>query len=269
MASRFPAIFISHGGPNIVIDPIPAREHLKQLPGIVGSPRAIVVVSAHFETHGATVSADPQPATVHDFGGFDEALYRMRYPAPGDPELAQRIFSLIQDAQLDARIIPEHGFDHGVWTPLILAWPDANIPVVPVSVDPSRDAAWHIRLGKALAPLREEGVLVIGSGHITHNLGAFFSVMRGGAIPAGMEGKVEAFIDWMGEALESGDEARLSAWRDEAPFARENHPTDEHLMPLFAAWGAGMKEESGQPSARRLHRSMQNGFFAYESWLFD
>ena len=135
--------------------------------------------------------------------------------------------------------VPHRGYDHGTWTPLRLAFPDADIPVVQVSVDPSRDAAWHYAVGRALAPLREEGVLLVGSGHITHNLRALFPVMRGG-VTADPElvRRVNAFVAWFAERFEAGDRDAILAWRDEAPFPLDNHPTDEHLMPLFFAYGA-------------------------------
>lgn len=266
--TEMPSLFISHGGPNIVIDPMPARDHLADLESIVGRPEAIVIVSAHFETDGVVVSGDPEPETVYDFGGFAPELYQMTYPARGNPELAARVCDLLAGEGLDARLAPRHGLDHGVWTPLMLAFPDAGIPVIPVSIDPRRDASWHMKIGRALAPLRRESVLVIGSGHITHNLGAFFATMRGAKAPEGMVEAVDAFTGWIGEALEAGDEVRLAQWAELAPHAKVNHPTDEHLMPLFAAWAAGTGPNGELPVARRVHRSVQNGFFAYESWLF-
>ena len=263
--STLPSIFISHGGPNIVIEPSEARDYLEGLAGRIERPKAIVVVSAHFETDGVAVVTDPKPGMIYDFGGFAPELYNMVYPAPGDPALAERVLGLLAEAGLHPSAVPRRGYDHGTWTPLRLAFPDADIPVVQVSVDPSRDAAWHYAVGRALAPLREEGVLLVGSGHITHNLRALFPVMRGG-VTAGPElvRRVNAFVAWFAERFEAGDRDAILAWRDEAPFPLDNHPTDEHLMPLFFAYGAAGPDAK----AERAHASAQLGFFAYDSYLF-
>ena len=262
---RMPTLFISHGGPNIVIDDIAARHYLESLSGLMPRPRAIVIASAHFETHGAAVVADPKPGMIYDFGGFAPELYEMVYPAPGDPELAAEIIERLSDAGFAPQVVPNRGYDHGAWTPMKLAFPEADIPIVQVSIDPDKDAAWHYALGKALAPLRDEGVLIIGSGHITHNLKAFFSVMRQG-VQADPEiaGKVGAFTDWFADKFTAGDRDAILDWRERAPFPLDNHPTDEHLMPLFFAYGAA--GEGAQ--AERVHASKEMGFFAYDSYLF-
>src|SRR5262249_22822610 len=156
------------------------RHYLESIPTLVPTPTAIVVVSAHFETDGVAVVTDPSPGMIYDFRGFAPELYEMVYPAPGSTKLAETVFGLLEKAGLEPSRVAERGYDHGTWTPLMLAFPKADIPVVQVSIDPSRDAGWHYGLGRALSPLREEGVLLVGSGHITHNLGAFFSVLRKG-----------------------------------------------------------------------------------------
>ena len=262
---RLPTLFISHGGPNIVISDTPARHYLEALADGLPKPRAIVVVSAHFETDGVAVVTDPQPGMIYDFGGFAPELYEMVYPAPGEPELAQRVFSLLGEAGLRPGRIEKRGYDHGTWTPLKLIYPDATIPVVQVSIDPRRDARWHYEIGRALSPLRDEGVLLIGSGHITHNLRAFFSVMRQRAAPdPQLPAKVRAFTDWFARTLAEGDTAALLDWKAKAPFAADNHPTDEHLMPIFFAYGAAGES----PKAERAHASVDHGFFANDSYLF-
>lgn len=263
--ATMPSLFISHGGPNVVSDDSEARDFLRGLPTHLPRPKAIVIVSAHFETDGVSVVTDPAPGMIYDFGGFAPELYRMIYPAPGEPVLAERVFRLLSDAGLDPRRIERRGYDHGTWTPLILAWPEADIPVVQVSIDPDRDAAWHFALGRALAPLRGEGVLVIGSGHITHNLRALIPLIRGGA-PAdpGLADKVDAFVSWFAARITAGDVDALLDWKHRAPFPRENHPTDEHLMPIFVALGAGGVETP----ARRVHASRQFGVFAWDAYLF-
>ena len=263
--TAMPSVFVSHGGPNVVIEDTEARDYLSSLASLLPRPKAIVVMSAHFETDGPVVVSDPKPGMIYDFGGFQPELYEMVYPAPGDPELAGRVAGLLGDAGLSPRLMPERGYDHGTWNPLILAYPDADIPVVQVSVDPSRDAAYHFAAGQALAPLRDEGVLLIGSGHITHNLRAIFGVMRGGkAVDPELAAKVDAFTEWFAGQFGAGNRDAILDWHARAPFAVENHPTDEHLMPLFFAYGAG----GANPHAERMHNSKQFGIFAWDSWFF-
>ena len=265
MQQTQPAIFISHGGPNIVLDDTPARDFLEGFAATIRKPDAIVIVSAHFETDGPVVVTDAAPEMIYDFGGFSPELYRMVYPAPGAPDLAMRVAHLLADAGLEPRIAPKRGYDHGAWTPLKLAFPAADIPVVQLSIDPSRDAQYHFRLGQAVAPLRQENVLIIGSGHITHNLRAVFSVMRSGAAAdPELARRIDAFTGWIGEKLGSHDHDSLMRWNELAPFSRDNHPTDEHLMPLFFALGAGGVDAP----AHLLHRSAQFGVLVFENWRF-
>jgi 4,5-DOPA dioxygenase extradiol len=264
--TTMPTLFISHGGPNIVLDDTPARSYLQGLSTLLpGKPKAIVIVSAHFETDGVAVVTDPNPGMIYDFGGFAPELYKKVYSANGDAALADDVFERLKKADLDPHTYEKRGYDHGTWTPLLLAFPEADIPVVQVSIDPKRDAAWHYAIGKALAGLRDEGVLLIGSGHITHNLRAFFSSFRNGAAadPV-LAGKVEAFTDWFAEKLAAGDRDSILHWKEQAPFPAENHPTDEHLMPIFFAFGAAGEGAK----AERVHDSKQMGFFAFDSYLF-
>ena len=265
MSKSAPALFISHGGPNIVTDPSDAREFLATLPSMVGKPKAIVIVSAHFETDGPVVVTDPAPGMIYDFGGFAPELYQMVYSAPGEPELAMRIAHMLADAGMPVRVAPKRGYDHGSWTTMLLAYPQADIPIVQLSIDPNRDAAYHYELGRLLAPLREEGVMLVGSGHITHNLRAVFGAMRGGMAPdPAMAGKVEEFTGWFADAFARDDREAILDWRARAPHVRDNHPTDEHLMPLFFAYGAGGEAAK----AERIHASRQFGFFAFDAWKF-
>jgi 4,5-DOPA dioxygenase extradiol len=260
-----PSIFISHGGPNVVTDPSQARDFLEHLSEFTGRPKAIVIVSAHFETSGPVVVTDPAPGMIYDFGGFAPELYEMVYPAPGNPELAGEVAGLLAGAGFNPRIAPERGYDHGTWTTMKLAFPEADIPIVQLSIDPSRDARYHYALGQALAPLREKEILLVGSGHITHNLREVFGLMRfGKAGDPQMAAKVEAFTGWFAEKFAEGDREAILNWTSKAPFVRENHPTDEHLMPLFFAYGAGGEN----PSAERIHASTQYGSFAWDSWKF-
>ena len=264
--SSLPTLFISHGGPDIVLAETPARHYLETVSQLMPKPKAVVILSAHFETDGVAVVTDPKPGMIYDFGGFAPELYKMVYPALGEPALAAKVFGMLEAAGLNPHTYEKRGYDHGTWTPMKLAFPDADIPIVQVSIDPNRDAAWHYAVGKALAPLSDDGVLLIGSGHITHNLRAYFSRLRRGAEPdPALAGKVQAFTDWFADKLASGDTAALLDWRDRAPFPTDNHPTDEHLMPIFFAYGAAGEGAKG----RRVHDSVDHGFFANDSYLFD
>lgn len=263
--SAMPTVFVSHGGPNVVTDSSEARDYLEGMAARWPRPAAIVIMSAHFETDGPTVVRDPRPPMIYDFGGFSPELYEMVYPAPGAPALAERVHGLLTDSGLSPDYADERGYDHGTWTVMRLAYPDADIPIVQVSIDPNRDAAYHHAVGRALAPLRHDGILLVGSGHITHNLREAIAVMLGGQPSDDAIGdKVDAFVEWFAQTLGASDTERLLDWRDQAPFVADNHPTDEHLMPLFFAAGA-----AGEGAvAERAHASRQYGFFAWDSWIF-
>lgn len=261
-----PTLFISHGGPDIVLSDTLARHYLESVAELMPRPKAIVIVSAHFETAGVAVVTDPAPGMIYDFGGFAPELYKMVYPAAGEPVLAGKVFNLLDAAGLEPHTYEKRGYDHGTWTPMKLAFPNADIPIVQVSIDPNRDAAWHYAVGKALAPLRAEGVLLIGSGHITHNLRAYFSTLRHGTKPDPvLAGKVHAFTAWFADRLAAGDTQALLDWKAKAPYPTDNHPTDEHLMPIFFAFGAAGEGAKG----RRVHDSVDHDFFANDSYLFD
>ncbi len=261
--SRFPTLFVSHGGPNVVTDPSPARDFLRGLSSFVPKPDAIVIASAHFEAPGPSVMRDAAPGMIYDFGGFAPELYEMVYPTPGHPALADKVTDLLHRAGSEPNTVEQRGYDHGMWNPLILAFPEADIPVVGLSTDPDQDAAWHLRAGRALAPLREENVLVIGSGHITHNLREVIGLMRGKSATPGFGEKVSAFTDWFHSALTQGDERALAAWKNEAPYVADNHPSDEHLLPLFTAFGAAGEGATGE----RIHNSTEfDGVFAWDAY---
>lgn len=267
MSRTQPTLFISHGGPNIILDDTPARDNLRKLTTqLPEKPKAILIVSAHFEKQGAVVVSDPQPETLYDFGGFQPELYQMVYPSPGDPDLALRVQQMLKEAGIEATLLAKRGFDHGTWTSMKLAFPDADIPIVQLSIDPTRDALYHFHLGAALSSLREEGVLLIGSGHITHNLRAVFGAMRNGiALDDELAKKVSVFTEWFAEKFAAGDQRSILNWSEEAPFVAENHPTDEHLMPIFFAYGAA----GVGAKAERFHASKQFGFFAFDCYRFS
>jgi 4,5-DOPA dioxygenase extradiol len=259
--SLLPTLFLSHGSPMLALQDSPARRFLQGLGKSLARPEAIVVVSAHWETRGApAVSLAPRPETIHDFGGFPRALFEMRYPAPGAPVAAGRTAALLEQAGMPAVLNSERGLDHGAWVPLSLMYPEADIPVTQLSVVRGASPAEHERLGQALAALRHEGVLVVGSGSLTHNLYEF----RGQGIDAPVPQWVSDFEDWTKSRLEASDRAALLNYRNEAPFAEQNHPTDEHLLPLFVAMGAA------GPDARatQLHASYEHGVLAMDAYAF-
>ena len=231
----FPSLYISHGSPMLALEPGASGPALARLAAALPKPKAIVIVSAHWESSELLVSGNPQPETWHDFGGFPQALFEVQYPAPGNPQLAAEVVELLKADGLPARIDTQRPFDHGVWVPLSLMYPQADIPVVQVSLPTRGGPALQTRVGHALASLREHGVLLIGSGSITHNL----RELDWHAGPESVEPWARAFRDWMIEKLEANDEAALHDYRQQAPNAVRSHPSDEHLLPLYFARAAG------------------------------
>lgn len=258
--SPTPALFVSHGAPSLVIEDVPARSFLARLGPSLGPLKAILAVSAHWETESPTASAAQLPATIHDFGGFPAELYAMRYPAPGAPWLADRVAALLEDAGLRAYVDPERGLDHGAWVPLKLMLPEAAVPATQLSIQPQLGPAHAHRVGQALRPLRDEGVLVLASGSATHDLRAVF----GHSLAAATPDWVSRFADWVADAVEGGRTDALLRYRDLAPNARRNHPTEEHLLPLFTALGAGTPGVPG----KRIHASTTYGALAMDAYAF-
>ena len=252
-----PSLFLSHGAPDLPIRTGPTQDFLRRLFQIIPKPKAILAVSAHWLTSQPTVSKGAKPETVYDFGGFPQHLYELRYPAPGNPALAEQVLELLTEAGFSTRTNARRGYDHGVWTPLILADPEGSIPVVQLSMQPHETPQHHLYLGKALAPLREEGVLVLGSGAATHNLWSF-----GDSYDAPPPEWAVEFDGWLAETIAKNDIQSLINYRSLAPHAAKNHPTEEHLFPLFVALGAG-----GQ--GRRLHRNFTYGAFSMAAYAFD
>ncbi|KRP70328.1 aromatic ring-opening dioxygenase LigB [Pseudomonas paralactis] len=231
----FPSLFISHGSPMLALQPGASGPALQALAAALPRPKAIVVVSAHWESHELLVSGSATPETWHDFGGFPRELFAVQYPAPGDPKLANEIVELLQADGLNARADNQRPFDHGAWVPLSLMYPAADIPVVQVSLPSRMGPAFQTRVGHALSSLREQGVLLIGSGSITHNLGELD--WRAG--PETITPWAQAFRDWVVDKLAADDETALHDYRLQAPHAVRSHPSDEHLLPLYFARGAG------------------------------
>lgn len=261
MSERFPSIFVSHGAPLLAVQPGPARDFLTGLGSALGRPRAVLAVSAHWESSDAAVSAAAQPETIYDFYGFPDELYRMKYPAPGAPELASRVRDLLGGEGIEVRVHASRGLDHGAWVPLMLMYPEADIPVTQLTVQTARGTGHHFRLGGLLRSLREEGVLILGSGSATHNLREFGRYREEADPPAWVTG----FQEWLAQTIEGGKVDDLLDYRVRAPEAVRNHPTEEHILPLFVAAGAASAGTAG----RRLHRSHTFGILAMDAYRFD
>lgn len=259
--ARQPTLFVSHGSPMIMFEPSPAREFLAGLAGQVERPDAIVMVSAHHDMAEAVVSSAEAPATIHDFGGFPQKLFDLRYPAKGEPALAAEVARLVEGAGVPAFLDPRRGFDHGAWVPLMLAWPEADVPVVQLSISSTHAPEWHYRVGQALEPLLERNILIIGSGSLTHNLRAVLA--EGREHDAAVPEWVSAFADWIKDRLDAGDSDAVLHAVEHAPFGKRNHPTPDHILPLFTAMGA-----SGA-RAERLHHSYTYGVLAMDAYRFD
>jgi 4,5-DOPA dioxygenase extradiol len=257
IAAMLPSVFVSHGSPTLPFDDVPARDFLRDLGARLETPKAILVASAHWDTPAPALNAVARNATIHDFYGFPKPLYELRYEPPGAPAIAERAASLLAGAGLGASIDVERGLDHGAWVPLMLMYPAADIPVLQLSVQSRAGASHHLALGRALAPLRAEGVLILGSGGFVHNLSAID--WNGGPEPEWSR----AFADWTHQKLLARDETALAGYRMRAPHAAEAHPTEEHFMPLFVAYGAGGE------SALRLHSSATFGSLRMDAYSFS
>jgi 4,5-DOPA dioxygenase extradiol len=268
MNTPLPSIFVSHGSPMIALEPGQAGAFMQRLgPAIdaaFGRPKAIVSISAHTAARMPVVLAAPRHEAVYDFGGFDAKLFTLRYDAPGDPALAARLLGLLEARGIEARSVPEGGLDHGAWTALRYIYPAADIPIVPLAFVPSASPAAQFALGEALAPLAEEGVLVLGSGSITHNLrrafaGGLNSPRNVPEIP-----ESTAFRRWFADRSAARDWEALFAYRSKAPHAADMHPTDEHLLPWYVAAGAGGRIAVPQ----RLHDSVEIGCIGMDAYAF-
>jgi 4,5-DOPA dioxygenase extradiol len=255
---RQPVLFISHGSPGLILQASAARDFLAGLGSTLGTPRAVLAVSAHWETMRPAVSDAARPETIHDFGGFPEALYQMTHPAPGAPDVAAEVAALLTAAGLAPATGPR-GLDHGAWVPMKLIDPAARLPVLQLSVLHGAGAGAHLALGRAIAPIRDTGVLVLASGAMTHNLREIFA--GGLVIDRPAEPWAVAFRDWMAEKIAANDTEALADYRRLAPFAAQNHPTEEHILPLHVALGAAM----GAPGAC-LHASMEYGALAMDAY---
>ena len=226
-AHSFPVLFLGHGSPMNAIEDNAWSRAWRARAARLPRPRAILCVSAHWETPGPWLTGSATPPTIHDFGGFPRALFDTQYPAPGDPALAQRVVGLLGDAQ--ARIDPDRGLDHGAWSVLKPMYPDADIPVVQLGLDSRRPGAWHVALAQRLAPLRDEGVLVVASGDIVHNL-RLLDFRDASPLPWALR-----FRDRVNALIVDGNLAALADWPALGEDAALSIPTPEHYLPLLYA----------------------------------
>jgi 4,5-DOPA dioxygenase extradiol len=261
MTQTQPALFVPHGAPTFALRPGAAGAALVRQGQSLPQPRAIVIVSAHWDTAVATVGFADRPETIHDFWGFPDELYGLNYPATGCREAAEEVVAAIRAAGLPVEKDAGRGVDHGAWIPLRLMFPDADVPVIPLSIQSRGGTTQAYRLGQALAPLAARGFLVIASGNITHNLRDYQVAARNsGQTPA----YVREFTDWLAARLASHDIPALLDYRRQAPGALQAHPSDEHLLPLYVALGAG----GDTAQARRFHAGIDDYVIAMDAYSF-
>ena len=254
--SALPILFLSHGSPMHALEPGAAGVAWVELARRLPRPKAILMASAHWETDAPMLTGAAHPETIHDFYGFPRPLYQIQYPAPGAPALAERARALLDEAGFDARVNGERGLDHGAWSPLLHMYPQADIPVVQVSLQTELGPRHHYEVGRALAPLAGEGILIFGSGHMTHNL-------RDRMRPDDNAYALE-FQAWTDARIRSRDHETLIEYRSRAPHAVRAHPSDEHFLPLFVALGAVGRDAR----IERVHDGME-GVLAMDAYRFD
>ncbi|WP_418316055.1 dioxygenase [Piscinibacter sakaiensis] len=267
-AQTVPALFVSHGSPMIALEPGAAGAFLQALGerwrARFGAPAAIVSISAHTSARVPVMLAAARHQAIHDFGPFDPRLFEMRYDAPGAPALGKRVAALLGDAGLAVQQLDQGGLDHGAWTALRYLFPQAEIPVLPLAFVPSQPPQAQFDLGQALAPLRDDNVMVLGSGSITHNLQRVFA----GGIRADPDRpeipQSRAFRDWFAERSAQRDWTALFDYRRQAPHAVDMHPSDEHLLPWYVAAGAG----GADAAPLRLHDSVTYGALGMDAYAF-
>lgn len=258
---KTPALFVSHGAPTFALEPGQAGPLLKDIGERIRAMsglRAVLVVSPHWRTRGLRVGASARPETVHDFGGFPAALYALRYPVPGEPTVAREVAALLADSGLPAGLVEEQGLDHGAWVPLLHMFPDAPLPVLQLSLPIELRPVDALALGRALAPLRERGVLIVASGSLTHNLYEFRQ-----SETETPEGYVHEFVQWARQAALTHDEAALVEFRG-APHSRRAHPSDEHYLPLLIAAGASGAGEAVEV----IEGGVTYGVLSMEGYVF-
>jgi 4,5-DOPA dioxygenase extradiol len=233
----------------------------------IGKPRAILMASAHWETNIPMVTGATAPETIHDFGGFPAELYRIQYAAPGDPALAEQVQALLRKADICTGIEANRGLDHGAWSPLLHMYPEADVPVLQLSLQSDRGARHHLALGRALESLRDEGVLIIGSGHMTHNLRDFFMSrgQSGGPVATSVATYAREFRDWVDQRVQDNRADELVDWELQAPSALRAHPTPEHFLPLFVALGAAGEHWKTET----VFQGFEGGALAMDAYSFN
>ena len=256
---RAPALFLGHGAPTLLIDPLQPREAFTALGRRLERPAAVLVASAHWLTAAPALGNSARPETIHDFYGFPAELYEYDYPAPGAPALAESAAALLAAAGFEAAAQP-HGLDHGAWVPMLLMFPQADVPVSQLSIQPRLGPAHAWRVGEALRPLRDQGVMIIGSGLLTHNLGE----VAWQAQPGQSRPWADQFAGWMRDRVAAHDRPALEDYRRQAPHAVRAHPTDEHLLPLFTALGAAGPEAGPE----HVEMGMVLGSLAMDGWIW-
>lgn len=254
-----PSVFLSHGAPLVAIDGDPARRAWSALAEALPRPQAVVVMTPHWLARTPQVGGAAQHTTLHDFGGMPRALYEIDYAPPGEPDLARAVAERLVAAGIDCTVADRRQLDHGAWVPLQAMYPHADVPVVQVAVQPRLGPRHHYAMGEALTDLRDAAILVVGSGALTHNLYEVRLDRREATVP----GWVRDFTEWVAARLDAGDVDSLLDYRRLAPDAERNHPTEEHLLPLFFACGAA----SGLAAVRRVHRGYAYGLLAMDVYL--
>ncbi len=257
--AALPVLFVSHGAPTFALEPGEPGSRLRAIgAGLADRVEAVVVLSPHWMTRALAITSVATPATIRDFGGFDPALYRLQYPVAGAPALATEVRDRLAAAGIGADLDPQRGLDHGAWVPLMHLFPAADRPVLQVSMPVDLDPRGAFALGRALAPLRERGVLLVGSGSLTHNL---YDLQPPGAPAAEY---VRAFAEWIAAAIGAGDHDALVDYRRRAPQAERAHPTEDHYLPLpFAAGAANVAE-----TARRLDGGVTYGVLSMDAYVW-
>ena len=257
---KFPTLFISHGSPMHAINAGAAGDVWAALTKKLPKPKAVLIVTAHWETNLPMLSGNARPAMIYDFNGFPEALYKINYAAPGSPDVAAKAQALLKDAGFNAGIDRCRSFDHGTWVPLLKMYPDADVPIVQLSVQTAMNPQHHYAVGRALASLANDGVLIVGSGHLTHNLRDWMQ-SRGQTAHAPYAQK---FQRWVFDRLAAHDVEALTAYRSDAPDAVRAHPTEEHFLPLFVALGAA----GGDAEPERVFDGFEGSALAMDVYRF-
>lgn len=257
--AALPVLFVGHGSPMNAVEDNPFSREWAALGRRLPRPRAILCISAHWETRGISVTAAGQPETIHDFYGFPKALFDVRYPAPGSPALAQRVAELLGGgaAPLEVHLDQDRGYDHGLWSVLRVIYPLADIPVVQLSLDRGRPGAFHLELGRRLAPLRREGVLILGSGNIVHNL-RLFSFHDPVPLPWAL--RFQALVNRL---LEAGDDLALANYPALGADSAYAIPTPEHYLPLLYVLGARDAGEAPRLFSDTVHSALSMTSVAY------